>query len=214
MTISPSDALDELGKIRVDLDTINQKSFRFYQKAKKREEIRILVDMLDIVLQSVDPDYEKGDILEKTPSPTTLRTSGLGVDVGDQEIEASSDKWSKFLENQLNIYEKRVELLAKSFPLENKRKEISKQSGQIIGNIEKFINYNHVVNITSITNHIDQVILELDNEPNLDPIKKEEIKSKLQKAKDFIKNASDETTPLAGKFVGQALRSFLFGNES
>jgi len=212
MTISSNDALEELKEIRTELDNINQKKFKFYQGGKKRNEIRKLVDTLDIVLMSSDPDYEKGDILENAPQPTVINASSI---TGEQEIDATAKRWSQYLLNQLDLYEKRLKLLSKSIPPANvESQKSSKQSSQVFEKVENYFHYNPVVNITTITEHIDQVILELDKETNLDSKTKEEIKSKLQQAKNFIKNIGDETAPIAGKFIGQTLRSFLFGNDN
>lgn len=57
------------------------------------------------------------------------------------------------------------------------------------------------------------IIQQLEKEFNLDFKEKEEIKSKLQQVKEFIKKAANEAAPLASKFVGQVLHSFLFGSE-
>lgn len=216
MTIKPAEALEELEKIRMDLDKINQKPFKFYQGGKKRAEIQKLVDMLDVVLHSADPEYKKGDIFTKAPRPRSIRVPSFGVyDDEGQEIEASAKEWSEYLINQLDIYKKRLELLAKNNPgISANLEKTSKHSNQIFENIGTYINYNPIVNINTITKYIDQVILELDKEPNLESETKEQLKSKLQQAKNVIKNAAEEASPLAGKFVGQVIRSFLFGNDS
>ncbi len=207
MVISHDDALKELDNIRTDLDKINKKSFRFYQGGNKRKKIEKLIETLDIVLQSADPEYKKREIIDNAPPSTSYYLSGA-----EQEIPATAKKWSQYLSDQLDLYKKRLELLEKSSPVTKTKSENSKAS-KIIEHVGTYIEYNKVVNITTIIQNIDYVISELDKETNLDSNTKEEIKSKLQKAKDFIKNAGDEAAPFAGKFAGQALRSFLLGNE-
>ena len=115
MVLPPNEALQELNDIRTELEQINLKKYGFWKARQKQKDIRKLVDKLDIVLHSSDPDYTKGDVINNAPDPIKIVLMGE-----ETEMEATSKAWYQYLSHQLDLYQKRFQLLAKS-PTETSR---------------------------------------------------------------------------------------------
>ena len=74
------------------------------------------------------------------------------------------------------------------------------------------MNVNSTINISSFNIFVENLLSELEHEPNIDLKTKEKIKNDLKSAKKFFSSAIDDASPYAAKFLSQTLRSMITGN--